>query len=396
MGDNLIKDTAVQFRKQNAEMCESWPHVVLSPYRICPLGAHIDHQGGPVIGRTIDAGTVLGFALADRPEVRLFSANYPGSVIFSLKDISPPQPGDWGNYARGATFVLQNRYRLRCGIVGTVWGSLPRVGLSSSASVGLAYLAALAWANELALRPWDLIELGRQIENHYLSVGSGILDQATIVHGAPGVLVFVDTRQKTIDLIQDPPQARDWRFLVAYSGFPRDLLATNFSDQVQACCQAAKKLGRAGSVPGAKILSDIPLDLFEAHRGCLSSRLRPLAEHFFGEVARVHAGREAWVTGDAVRFGQLMKDSCSSSINLYGSGSEPIKQLQAIVSDAPGVYGGRFSGGGYGGCVVGLVDAAAVSEAAEWIMSRFLASFPQVSGGAYCFITREEGGLRKV
>lgn len=396
MDGNLIKDTAVHLREQIAEMCESWLQVVLSPYRICPLGAHIDHQGGPVLGRTIDAGTVLAFAPVSRPEVRLSSANYPGSMAFALKDIGPPQPGDWGNYARGAAFVLKNQYRLWCGFEGTVWGSLPSSGLSSSASVGLAYLMAFASVNDLDLTQWDYVELGRRIENDYLSVGSGILDQATIVHGAPGTLVYVDTLQKTAELIHDPPQASSWRFLVAYSGFSRDLLATNFSERVRACCQAAEKLGRAGGVPGARILSDIPLAVFEAHKGCLSNRLRPLAEHFFGEVARVNAGREAWITGDAIRFGELMKESCSSSINLYGSGSEPIKQLQAIVSDAPGVYGSRFSGGGYGGCVVGLVEAAAVSEAANWIIMRFLASYPQITGTAHCFIAGAEGGLRKV
>jgi galacturonokinase len=392
----LTKDTAAQLKEQIADRYESWPHVVLSPYRICPLGAHIDHQGGPVLGRTIDAGTVLAFAPISGPEVRLSSANYPGSVAFSLKDIGPPQPGDWGNYARGAAFVLQNLYHIEFGIEGTVWGSLPSAGLSSSASVGLAYLMAFASVNELDLTPWDFVELGRRIENQYLSVGSGILDQATIVHGAPGTLVYVDTLQKTAEVIHDSPQASSWHFLVAYSGFSRDLLATNFGDQVQSCCQAAEKLGRAGGVPGARILSDIPLAVFEAHKGCLSSQLRLQADHFFGEVARVHAGRKAWITGDAIRFGQLMKESCSSSINLYGSGSEPIRQLQAIVSDAPGVYGSRFSGGAYGGCVVGLVDAAAVSEAADWIISRFLASYPQITGRAYCFIAGAQGGLRKV
>jgi galactokinase len=93
-------------------------------------------------------------------------------------------------------------------------------------------------------------------------------------------------------------------------------------------------------------------------------------------------------------FGALMNESCYSSIHQYESGSEPLKKLQEIVSGAPGVYGSRFSGGGYGGCVVGLVEMDAVSEAIEWIEDRYRAAYPQLSESARCFVTRAEGGLR--
>ncbi|KAJ6296366.1 hypothetical protein OIU78_024251 [Salix suchowensis] len=44
--------------------------VVLSPHRICPLGAHIDHQGGTVSAMTINEGILLGFIHSVDAEVK--------------------------------------------------------------------------------------------------------------------------------------------------------------------------------------------------------------------------------------------------------------------------------------------------------------------------------------
>jgi len=389
----LIDETSRQLHKLEDVTVENVRHVV-APYRICPLGAHVDHQGGPVLGRTINAYSVLAFCPIPRRQVRLQSANYPGVMNFSLDEIGPPLTGDWVRYARGAAWAINRRFQLHNGFAGFIAGSLPGGGLSSSASAGLAYLYALAAANSLSLSPVDFIELDRVLENDYLGLNNGILDQATIVHGSREALNFIDTRRKSVTLVDNPHQAEEVRFLIAYSGISRELTETSYNDHVAECHQAARQLGRLAGRMEAERLSDIPPEAFEAYKHKLPPNLGRRAAHYFGEAQRVELGRSAWRDGEMEDFGALMNESCHSSIHQYESGSEPLKKLQEIVSGSPGVYGSRFSGGGYGGCVVGLVEMDAVPEAIEWIGDQYRAAYTQLSEMARCFIARAEGGLR--
>jgi galactokinase len=117
--------------------------VVCSPLRICPLGAHIDHQLGLVTGMTLDRNILLAFAPNREGQVWIRSTTFSPPVEFSLDNVPVRVPGDWGNYVRGAVVALQQKYDLQYGICGIVRGDMPIGGLSSSAAVGVAYLLAL-------------------------------------------------------------------------------------------------------------------------------------------------------------------------------------------------------------------------------------------------------------
>ncbi|MFC1878164.1 galactokinase family protein, partial [Thermodesulfobacteriota bacterium] len=125
---------------------------VASPYRICPLGAHIDHQGGPVLGMTINAYTILAYVPTEDGTISLHSLNYPGNVAFHLDRIPENTGSFWGAYARGAVLALKETHTLKKGIFGLINGYLPGGGLSSSASILLAYLSVLGEANDIQPR----------------------------------------------------------------------------------------------------------------------------------------------------------------------------------------------------------------------------------------------------
>jgi len=392
---NLLEVTGKMLRERVAGEARPIRHVI-APYRICPLGAHVDHQGGDVLGRTLNAYSILAFAPLPNSEIRLRSANYPDQAVFSCEEAGPPQMDHWDRYARGAAHVLTKHHRLRHGFAGYVQGTLPGGGLSSSASVGLAYLAALAAVNDIQLSEAEFVELDRQLENDYLGLLNGIQDQSAIVHGREKTLLHLDTRSRIVRPVPDSAQAAQCRFLIVYSGFPRELSATGYNDRVSECHQSARQLASLSGLPKTEILGEIPLPVFESYKGELPDPLRKRAAHFFGEIKRVEEGRLAWAEGDIERFGALMNASCDSSIHLYEAGSPAIIKLQEIVASSPGVYGSRFSGGGFGGCVVALVDAGALPDLIEQIERRYLASFPEPAGRAFSFIAEDEGGLRVI
>jgi galactokinase/galacturonokinase len=359
---------------------------IVSPYRICPLGAHVDHQGGDVLGRTVDTGTVLAFAPLKQPEVRLYSRHF-GQSCFSLTE--EPDLQHWARYAQAAAHVLARRYPLRHGLVGHVTGTLIGAGLSSSASVGLAYLMALAAVNGISLAADDFVELDRQLENDYLGLKNGILDPATIVHGCPGALLHIETLTGKVHAIADacPPGSVAW--IVAYSGLSRQLVQSGYNSRVTECGEAASHL-----VAGAQRLSDVPRALFDARSGTLPENLRRRAAHYFSEIERVQNGRQAWGAADMEMFGALMNASCESSIRQYESGSPVILDLQNIIISTPGVYGSRFSGGGFAGCVVALVRRDCAHDIAREISERYVAEHPELAAQAAVYVVEMDGGLR--
>ena len=106
-----------------------------------------------------------------------------------------PTGSFWGSYPQAAALALQEKYRLAKGVVGLIDGMLPGCGLSSSASVLLAYLHAFAAANDIELTPWDYAHLTRRAENKYIGLNNGILDQTSIVFGRRRHMLYIDTRK---------------------------------------------------------------------------------------------------------------------------------------------------------------------------------------------------------
>lgn len=241
--------------------------VVVSPYRICPLGAHIDHQGGTVSAMTINKGILLGFIPSDDTEVILRSGQFKGEVRFSIDEVQQPRPirkkgephatdspklqeaDNWGNFARGAVYALQSRgVSLTQGITGYICGSegLDSSGLSSSAAAGVAYLLAFETANNLTMTPTENIEYDRLIENEYLGLKNGILDQSAILLSSHGFLTHMNCKTKEHKLVPSPKQSdfhKSYKILLAFSGLRNALTnSPGYNLRVVECHEAARIL----------------------------------------------------------------------------------------------------------------------------------------------------------
>lgn len=369
---------------------------IASPYRISPIGAHIDHQGGPVLGMTINAYTLLAYAPRTDDRVRLRSLNYPGCVSFRLSEPDENTGSFWGSYARGAALSLKQAFGIEKGIDGLVMGHLPGGGLSSSASVLLAYIKALADVNAIRPAPWKLVDLTQQAENNYIGLKNGILDQTSIVFGQTGRLLHIDTLKPDVSVLRSPKESDPYRILIAYSGYSRELTTTGYNSRVAECREAAQILSGFSGDDAAERLADVKKEVFEVHGEKLPGHLYRRARHFFSEQERVAKGVDAWTQGAIETFGQLMNTSCRSSIEYYECGSQPIHDLQQIVSHTRGIFGSRFSGGGFGGCVVGLAAPQEAIGAVEEIKIAYRRQHPEVADAAGVYLADSASGLERL
>jgi len=366
------------------------PSTVVSPYRFNPLGAHIDHQGGSVLARCLNQYTVLCFWPMQTEHCKVHACLQGAWEVTRFAPGEMQDEYGWDSMARASAAALSQMHDIEYGMEAVVSGTLISGGLSSSASVILAYLTAMADVNNIELSAIDLVELSRQVENDYRGLNNGIQDQMSIAFGQKNHLALLDVHDIRAELVPDPASVSDVCFLMCYSGVSRDLGGSPFNTRVAECQQAARLLHAGaehlGQVPAAartvEDIDNLPLNL--ARR----------ARHVYSEMARVDAGVEAWRVGDWRQFGQLMNESCQSSIEDYESGSEWLIALHDIARKLPGVYGNRFSGGGYGGCLFMLVDKADIHSIADALLVQYLACYPDKKGLARVVIADSESTVR--
>jgi galactokinase len=329
----------------------------------------VDHQGGVVLGRTIQLGTILEYEPLDSNEIRITSDQF-GEAVFFIDELDH---GHWVRYAQAAANVLNPKRGMKAYVTGSLAGS----GLSSSASVGLAYLKALADVNDIDLTAEQLVQLDFRLEHDQLGLQNGLLDPMSIVYGRLDAILFMDTITGSVKPVMDSPSA-NFAWIVAYSGVSRELTKSGFNVRVEECYQAAATLKN-----GAKILSDVSPELFEDRKMILPENLRKRATHFFTETDRVRQGAILWQEAKLEEFGQLMNQSCASSINNYESGSEILIELHELVSGTNGIHGSRFSGGGYGGCVVALAERGLAEAACAEIAQKFATKHPELKSKVF-------------
>ena len=371
---------------------------IFSPYRVCPLGAHVDHQHGLVTGFAIDKGVDLWFNVNGEPgsrlkvqgssetntdrtdntdvkantnrtndtnrwpdgHVHLESRTFEGTVDFEIDAPSQVRERHWGDYARGAKYALRKRFELKRGITGVIQGSLPVGGLSSSAAVLIAYVMAFAKANDITLQPFEVVKIASEAEREYIGLNNGLLDQACIALGKKDGLLFLDCDSNDWRIIKRNPEMPEFEIGIFFSGLTRSLVNSDYNLRVYECKTAAWNMLAYTDQPlktfDKTFLRDIPKATFDKTRIAMPQRFARRAEHFYSEYRRVRQGVTAWETGNMKLFGKLSFDSCESSIHNYECGSPELIAIYEIMRQLPGVYGGRFSGAGFKGACIALVD----------------------------------------
>ena len=373
---------------------------IFSPYRVCPIGAHVDHQHGLVTGFAIDKGVDLWFNVRNDERVNLSSHTFEGTVSFEISKPSQIREFHWGDYARGAKYALRKRFELRRGIDGVLQGSLPVGGLSSSAAVLIAYVMAFAKANDIMLQPFEVVKIASEAEREYIGLSNGLLDQACIALGRKDGLLFLDCDTNDYRIIKRPPDMPDFEIGIFFSGLTRNLVNSDYNLRVYECKTAAWNMLAYTDQPlktfDKTFLRDIPKATFEKTKIAMPARFARRAEHFYTEYRRVRQGVTAWETGNMKLFGKLSFDSCESSINNYECGSPELIAIYEIMRSLPGVWGGRFSGAGFKGACIALVDPSCKTEVEKSLTQRYLEQFPEYEKTFKVFWVRPDDGARFV
>ena len=368
------------------------------PYRVCPIGAHSDHQLGKITGFAIDKGIYIEYGPKQNGVIELQSAQFDKRAQWHISSTPAEKENDWADHLRGATIALNARYPLRVGFCGVINGELPIGGLSSSAAVIITFLSALSEMNGIKLQESELIEMALEAENKYVGVSCGKLDQSCEVYCKKDQLLYMDFKTDTYELIPQSPAMKPYEIAIFFSGLERSLASSKFNMRVDECRSAAYALKALSGMEYGKFnetnLRDVPREVYDRYKDRLPETWRRRAEHWYTEFERVEAGAEAWRAGDIERFGKLSFESGRSSIYNWETGSPELIKLYEIMTETDGIYGGRFSGAGFKGCCMALIDPKYKGSILEKVEREYLNAFPQLKGKYSAHICHSADGVK--
>lgn len=373
-------------------------NIAFTPYRVCPIGAHSDHQLGKITGFAIDKGIYIAYGPKENGVVEIRSLQFPKRAQWHVMEVPKVKENDWADHLRGATIALNNRYPLRRGLCAVIDGELPIGGLSSSAAVIITFLSALSSINNIKLQPAELINIAKEAENKYVGVSCGKLDQSCEVYCRKDQLLYLDTKDDTYELIPLNPDMPPFKISIFFSGLERSLASSKFNMRVDECRSAAYALMAFEGMEYGKFeetnLRNVPYEVYLKHKDKLPVNWAKRAEHWYTEFFRVQAGAEAWRRGDIKEFGRLSFESGHSSIYNYETGSPELKKLYEIMTHTEGIYGGRFSGAGFKGCCMAIINPDYEESILEQVEREYLEAFPELKGKYSAHICTTADGVK--
>ncbi len=372
-------------------------YTAFTPYRVCPIGAHVDHQLGKITGFAIDKGIHIAYGPKENGVIELQSAQFDKRAQWHVESTPKVKENDWADHLRGATIALYKRYPLRRGLCAVIDGELPIGGLSSSAAVIITYLSALCTMNNISLTPEELINVSKEAENKYVGVSCGKLDQSCEVYCKKDNLLYMDMLDDSYELIPQKPSMKPYKIAIFFSGLERSLAGSAFNMRVDECRSAAYALMAFEGMDYGKFnetyLRDVPYEVYLKHKDKLPDNWRKRAEHYYSEIIRVEKGAEAWRNGDIDLYGKLSFESGYSSIHNWETGSPELKALYEIMTKTDGIYGGRFSGAGFKGCCMALIDPSFEEQILKNVEEQYLKAFPELKGKYSAHVCNSADGV---
>ena len=357
--------------------------IAFSPYRICPIGAHSDHNLGKITGLAIDKGIHIAFRPKHNGVIEMVSLQFPKRAQWHIREIDD-KTGDWADYLRGATWALAKKHPLTLGLCGVIEGSLPIGGLSSSAAVTLAFLDALCKVNGIKMPPQEMIETAFDAEKNYVGVNVGTLDQSCEVLSKKDHLLYLDCQDNSYELIPTNPCMKPYRIAIFFSGLEHSLAGSKYNMRVDELRAGVYALQAFSGYEYGKFnqanARDVSWSVYQAYKDRLPVNWAKRCEHWYTEFQRVEAGAEAWRRGDIEAYGKLSFESGWSSIHNWESGAPEQIKLYEIMTETDGIFGGRFSGAGFKGCCMALIDPEKADAIAETVEQKYLAAYPEMRG----------------
>jgi len=342
--------------------------VAKAPGRVNLIGEHTDYNDGFVLPVPIDRHVWIAAKRTEGDVLSLFAADYGERASCKLDEIEFDRERLWANYVMGVADVLIRKGHVLGGANLAISGDVPiGAGLSSSAAIEVASVRAFTKIFDLEIDAVEMAYIGKSVENDFVGVQSGIMDQFVGSLGRKDHALFIDCRTNEYRHIPLDP---DYSIVMVNTMVKRELATSAYNERRMQCEEGVRVLGE--SLAGIKALRDVMPQDFEEHRDALPVVIAKRCRHVVHENARVIDAVKALEDGDMERFGELMYESHRSLRNDYEVSCEELDVLVETARMLPGAVGARMTGAGFGGCTVNIVEGEKTQDFIAEIKKRYL------------------------
>lgn len=320
----------------------------VTPGRVNLIGEHIDYNGGTVLPAAI--ARHIAIALGPSPDDRdhIYSANFNETQAHAPDEL---KSGRWSDYAAGALQISRADRIISGGVDVAINSTIPAgAGLSSSAALTVGLIAALHKMAATTPAVETLARMAQRVENDFIGVPCGIMDQMAVAAAPTGHALALDTRDLSFEAIALPT---NYHFAVVHSGISRKLDEGRYAERRSECEQAARQLG-------ASYLCHLSRTQAE-NIDKLPEPLNRRARHAYTEQRRVEQAVHALKHGDIGAVAEILKTGHASLRDDFDVSLPAIDQLVQDAETA-GATGARLTGGGFGGCIVACVETSRLDD----------------------------------
>ncbi len=348
-------------------------YIVRAPGRVNLLGEHVDYNDGFVLPIAIDRATWLAFSPSQTPRTTLVAVDLSEEVSFTPKTLSAKTDTagrslpSWALYPAGVMWALGETQLNTPALHGVYTSDVPQgSGLSSSASVEMAF--ALAWQTlgGWFLSPMERALLGQKAENQYVGVNCGIMDQFASACGEEDRLLFLDCRSLEWRTL---PLPKGVAIVIADTTMRRTLTSGEYNSRRVDCEEAVRILGTY--LPNIKSLRDLDTKTFNRFAANLPERVQKRSRHVVEEIERTQRAIPLLEGGKIAEFGKLLNDCHADLCNLYEVSISELDVMVQVAQSLPGCWGSRLTGAGFGGCTVNLVSMDKVEDFANQLSAGY-------------------------
>ena len=327
-------------------------HIFFCPGRVNLIGEHIDYNGGKVMPCAISLGTYLAIAKNKDKLLKFHSLNFPETTELHLQQGYSKTGKTWYNYPLGMINEILQDGNAISGLDMLFYGNLPiGAGLSSSASIEVLTAFALNEMFRLTISGKDIALMGKKVENQFIGVNSGIMDQFAVVMGKKDKAILLNC--DTLEFEYLPFETGEFILAIINSNKQRTLADSKYNERFAECGKVLKILKKELHVDN---LCDISLSEFQEYRDRIDDPvLDKRALHVISENFRVGEARNALKVNDLISFGKEMYASHQSLKDWYEVSGKELDTIVEFCKTYEGCIGARMTGAGFGGCAIALV-----------------------------------------
>jgi galactokinase len=340
-----------------------------TPGRVNLIGEHIDYNGGLVMPIAITQGIKATYTAREENNITLTSATHDKRISFPIENIPAvySAENDWCNYPIGVIYNIHQRGIELKGFEINYDSNLPEgTGLSSSAAIEVLTAYILLRQAEEKIDLPALALLCRRVENEYIGVQCGIMDQFAVANCKKDHALLLNCN--TLEYEQIPFEPDDYSLLVINSRKPRNLIKSAYNERKAESDLALKILIQTGALAEGQYLADAEMESLHLIPDAL---IRRRARHVISENLRVKHAATALRVGDLHTFGRLMNASHQSMKEDYEITGPEMDTLAETAQHIEGCLGARMTGGGFGGCAIALVKKTKIDSFTELLSKRY-------------------------